>query len=154
MAYLVIRIRGSVNMRHDFKKTLESLNLSRVNHAVVVPEDQYYEGMVKKVKDFITWGKIDKETLHQLMNARGKLMGDRALTDAHVAEHTDFDDLGGLCDAILQNTFNYKDIPDIKPIFRLAPPKKGHGGIKRSFTVGGALGYRDEKINELVARMI
>jgi len=154
MAYLAIRLRGNVNLRHDIKKTLESLNLTRVNHAVVIPENQYYEGMLKKVKDFITWGKVNKETLLEMLSARGKLVGDRPLTDSHVAENTEFEDLAGLCEALVESSFNYKDIPDIKPLFRLAPPKKGHGGIKKAFSVGGALGYRDEKINELVARMI
>ncbi|MCK5561102.1 MAG: 50S ribosomal protein L30, partial [Thermoplasmata archaeon] len=41
-----------------------------------------------------------------------------------------------------------------KPIIRLHPPRKGYEGIKRAYTVGGALGYRGKKINELLARMI
>ena len=154
MAYLAIRIRGQVNLRHDFKKTMESLNLTRSNHAVVIPEDPYYTGMLKKVKDFITWGRVDKETLEEMIRIRGRLMGDKPLTELHLAEHTEFKDLTQLSEAMVENKFNYKNIPDIKPIFRLAPPKKGHKGIKRPFSMGGALGYRDEKINELVKRMI
>jgi large subunit ribosomal protein L30 len=154
MAFIAIRLRGQVNLRYDFKLTLESLNLTRVNHAVVIPEDPYYMGMLKKAKDFITWGKLDKETLQQLLEQRGRLMGDKALTEEHLAANTEFKDLPLLCDAIIGNEFNYKNIPDIKPIFRLAPPKKGLRGIKRAFTQGGSLGYRDEKINELVRRMI
>lgn len=40
--------------------------------------------------------------------------------------------------------------------FRLNPPKKGYGrkGIKVAFKVGGALGDRKEKINDLLRRMI
>ncbi len=40
--------------------------------------------------------------------------------------------------------------------YRLNPPKKGYGrkGIKTSFTNSGALGYRGEKINDLIQRMI
>jgi large subunit ribosomal protein L30 len=38
----------------------------------------------------------------------------------------------------------------------LAPPVKGFGrkGIKKSFSLGGALGYRGDKINDLIKRMI
>jgi large subunit ribosomal protein L30 len=45
---------------------------------------------------------------------------------------------------------------EFKQVFFLAPPVKGFekGGIKKAFTVGGALGYRAEKINALVARMV
>ncbi|MBD3354645.1 50S ribosomal protein L30 [Candidatus Woesearchaeota archaeon] len=41
-------------------------------------------------------------------------------------------------------------------IFRLHPPRKGfeRKGIKLPFKVGGALGYRGEKINELIKKMI
>lgn len=41
-------------------------------------------------------------------------------------------------------------------VFFLAPPRKGYGrkGIKKSFSVGGALGDRKEKINELIQRMM
>ncbi|RLI23172.1 50S ribosomal protein L30, partial [Candidatus Bathyarchaeota archaeon] len=49
----------------------------------------------------------------------------------------------------------YKDLPDIKPVFRLHPPRKGFKGkIKKSFKAGGASGYRGEAINELLERMI
>ena len=49
-----------------------------------------------------------------------------------------------------------KDVDGLKPIFRLHPPRgsKGWGGIKRAFTVGGALGFRGEAISALVGRML
>ena len=45
---------------------------------------------------------------------------------------------------------------DFKSVYFLAPPVKGFekGGIKKPFTTGGALGYRAEKINVLVGKMI
>jgi len=39
-------------------------------------------------------------------------------------------------------------------VFRLNPPKKGYKSIKKSYKEGGALGYRGEKINNLIQRMI
>ena len=44
----------------------------------------------------------------------------------------------------------------IKKFYRLDPPRKGFGrkGIKMAFSKGGALGYRAEKINDLVKRMM
>ncbi|MEM4239687.1 MAG: uL30 family ribosomal protein [Candidatus Woesearchaeota archaeon] len=40
--------------------------------------------------------------------------------------------------------------------YALQPPRKGYGrkGIKLPFKVGGALGNRGEKINELLMRMV
>ena len=49
-----------------------------------------------------------------------------------------------------------KDLPGVKSFFKLSPPKGGfeQGGIKKQFASGGAVGYRKEKINELVERML
>ena len=49
-----------------------------------------------------------------------------------------------------------KDVEGLKPIFRLHPPRgsKGWGGIKRSYSVGGALGFRVDAIGDLADRMI
>jgi large subunit ribosomal protein L30 len=49
-----------------------------------------------------------------------------------------------------------KDVPGLKPFFKLSPPLKGfeRKGIKTPFSLGGALGYRKDHINELVERMI
>ena len=42
----------------------------------------------------------------------------------------------------------------VKPVYRLEPPKKGYSSIKKPFKLGGALGNRADKINELIKRMI
>ena len=41
-------------------------------------------------------------------------------------------------------------------VFRLNSPRKGYGrkGVKKTFVVGGALGYRKEHINDLLKRMM
>jgi large subunit ribosomal protein L30 len=43
-----------------------------------------------------------------------------------------------------------------KKFFRLNSPRKGFGrkGIKNPFARGGALGYRGEKMNDLIRRML
>jgi large subunit ribosomal protein L30 len=45
---------------------------------------------------------------------------------------------------------------NLKKFFRLHPPKGGfeRKGIKVPFSVGGALGDRKDKINELIAKML
>jgi len=49
-----------------------------------------------------------------------------------------------------------KDIPGLRLFFRLKPPIKGfeNKGIKQPFSKGGALGYRKDKINDLIMNMI
>jgi large subunit ribosomal protein L30 len=43
-----------------------------------------------------------------------------------------------------------------KPVYYLNPPRKGFGrkGVKQPFSIGGALGDRKDKINDLLSRMI
>jgi large subunit ribosomal protein L30 len=48
----------------------------------------------------------------------------------------------------------YADMTDVKPIFRLSPPRKGYEGNKKSYQNGGALGYRGKDINDLIQRML
>ena len=49
-----------------------------------------------------------------------------------------------------------KTIPGVKQFFRLHPPIGGfeRKGIKKPYSIGGALGYRKEKINNLIKKML
>ncbi len=154
MVYAAIRIRGSVNVKPDIKKTLHLLRLNKANHCVLLEENDIYKGMLQIVKDYATWGEIDKETLSKLIDNRGLLTGDKDLSEEYLKTSTSFDKFDKLSKAIIENKIKYKEIPDVKPIFRLNPPKKGYEGIKRSFKNGGALGYRGKEINSLIKRMI
>ncbi len=154
MAYTVVRVRGIVNVKPDIKKTLQLLNLTRVNHCVLLEEKPSIKGMLQIAKDYITWGEIEKDMLSKLITLRGKLVGDKELTNDYLKSATSYDGIDKLSQAILDNKIKYKDIPNVKPIFRLNPPKNGYEGIKRSFANKGALGYRGKEINKLIKRMI
>ncbi len=154
MVFAVIRVRGIVNVNPDIKRTLELLRLTKVNHCALIEENKVYKGMLQIVKDYATWGELDKETLPKLIKTRGMLVGDKLVTEEYLKSATSYDSIEKLSDAILDNKFKYKEIPDVKPLFRLSPPKKGYEGIKRSYENGGALGYRGKEINKLIGRMI
>jgi len=154
MTYGVIRIRGTVNVNPDIKKTLELLNLTRVNHCVLIEENKVNKGMLQVVKDYVTWGELDKKVLSKLISSRGKLIGDKDLGSDYIKSATSYADFDKLSTAIIDKKFNYKEIPNIKPIFRLNPPKKGYEGIKRPYNKKGALGYRGKDINKLIERML
>ncbi len=154
MTFAAIRIRGSVNIKPSIKKTLNLLNLTRANHCVVLDETPSIKGMLQAVKDYITWGEINKNTLTKLITSRGRLIGDKAVNDDYLKSATSYKNIDNLSEAIINKKFLYKEIPSIKPIFRLSPPKKGFEGVKRSFVNKGALGYRGKEINNLIERMI
>lgn len=154
MAYAAVRIRGIVNVSPDIKKTLQLLNLTRSNHCVLLEEKPSIKGMLQVAKDYITWGEIEKDILTKLISSRGKMEGDKKLTNDHIKSATSYTTVDKLSEAITDNKFKYKDIPGVKPIFRLNPPKRGYEGTKRAFINKGALGYRGKKINKLIERMI
>jgi large subunit ribosomal protein L30 len=154
MVFAAIRVKGTVNIKPNIKKTMQLFRLTRANHCVLLEENKVVKGMLQVSKDYITWGEADKDVLLKLIKNRGMLAGDKELTVDHVKSATSYDTIEKLSQAIADNKFKYQDIPNIKPIFRLNPPRKGYGGIKRSFKNGGALGYRGKEINKLIEKML
>lgn len=141
--YAIIRVRGTVDKKQEIRDTMKMLCLTRVNHCVLYSKDPKIDGMIKKVKDFVTWGEISETMLEKLVSARGRMDGDVKLDENNVKIVID----------MIKKTKKANDIKGFKNVFRLSPPKKGYEGIKRAFPKG-ALGYRGEKINNLIERMI
>jgi large subunit ribosomal protein L30 len=154
MSYAAIRVRGTVNVRGDIKDTLKMLRLNRVNHCVIVPKDPSMEGMLRKAKDYITWGEPKPETLAKLILKRSRLENGKKVTDPYIRKNTKFRSIIAFAKAVCEGKERFSNLKSIKPVIRLHPPVKGYEGIKRSFVEGGALGYRGEKINDLIDRMI
>jgi len=149
-----VRIRGSVGVRRDVGETLRMLGLTRVNHCVVVDDDPSHVGMLRKAKDFIAWGEIGQGALEALLRKRGRLAGDVRLSDEYIKSNTPFASVAELSKAVLAGDFKLAALPGIKKVFRLHPPRKGYKATKRPFRDLGDLGYRGEKINELILRMV
>jgi large subunit ribosomal protein L30 len=155
--YFVLRVRGSLGMKRTILDTLKMLRMYKVNHGVLIWGEKSYMGMLYKCKDYISYGKIDEKTLLRLLRTRGRLEGNKPLTDDDVENLTRYKNIKELASALLKGEIQYspKDIKKIKPIFRLHPPRKGYrGSIKRHYPEGGSLGYVDEYINELIHKMI
>jgi large subunit ribosomal protein L30 len=121
---------------------------------VILEENVVYKGMLQRVKDYTTWGEINKETLTKLLASRGRLSGDAPLTEEYLKKATPYQSFEKLSEAIVENKVIYKDIPEVKPLFRLNPPRKGYRTVKRSFVKKGSLGYRKDAINTLIERML
>ncbi len=138
----VILIRSRTQITGNILDTLDMLKLFKRNVCVVVDDTPAMRGMVDKVKDYVTFGVINDDMYEKLMQKRaeeykGRLSDRKELIryDSKYVEH---------------------DGKKYKCFFRLSPPRKGYGrkGIKAPFVVGGALGNRHEKINDLIERML
>lgn len=120
----VVLVRGLICSRSDVRDTLVMLRLLRKNACVLVPDTPGVRGMLRKAKDYVTWGRIDTETrkkleVHTKVRGKSKTTGKTAVFHLH---------------------------PPRKGF--------GRKGVKQGFVAGGALGDRGEKMNDLLQRMI
>ena len=149
-----VRVRGTIRASRDVRETLKMLRLTRNNYAVLIDYRPSFIGMLKAAQNFITWGEASKEIVHMLITKKGRLIGNKKLTEEY-AQTAGFKSLDELAEAIFNCRVEYLKLPNVQPVFKLHPPTKGFKGkIKKSYGAGGELGYRGEKINELVKRMV
>ena len=137
----IIRIKGDVGLKKPIRETLERLRLRRKYVCVLLEPKKESMGMVERVKDLIAFGELNKETLINLLEKRGQLLDKTKKIDVKkIAEE-------------IEKGKNLEDL-NLKPFFRLHPPR---GGIesKKHFGVGkGVLGDNKESINKLIERML
>ena len=48
MSWIVVRVRSNVGVERSIRETMDYLNLTKVNHAVIIPENDQYRGMLQK----------------------------------------------------------------------------------------------------------
>lgn len=151
----VVRIRGVINIRKEIEDTFRKLKLYRKNSCAVIDNRKVYIGMLKKIKDYATWGEIDKETFKKLLLERGRIYGNKPINENYIKEKTKID-VDEFVNQFFDSKKKLKDIHGLKTFFRLKMPVNGFEkkGIKVPFSMGGVLGYRKDKINDLLKRMI
>ena len=138
---IVIRISGLVEVPEKVQETLFRMRLRRKYSAIILQETVETGKLLKKVRNFTAFGKLNKETLIELLAKRAKFTGKKV-------------DAKALADSIEKQKLLDITSLGIKPFFRLHPPRKGidtkvHFPIRK-----GVLGDNKEKINDLVRRML
>ncbi|MDO8459855.1 MAG: uL30 family ribosomal protein [Nanoarchaeota archaeon] len=137
---LIIRIAGQVDVPGDVKEALFRLRIRKKYSAVLIKPTPESLKLIKKIRNYIAYGPINKETLLELIEKRAKPVKKGIKIDAaKIAEQIDKKTLEEL---------------KVKPFFSLHPPRGGidakiHAGRKK-----GVLGDNKEKINDLVRRML
>ena len=151
----VIRLRGTIGVNPKMKKTFDVMKLQKKNNCVIIPNDKNSIQMIKVIKDFATFGEIDQATFLKLLEHRGRLAGNKPITEQYMKDQLKID-FKKFVEDFFADKIKFKDIPGFKKYFRLHPPEGGfeRGGIKLPYSTGGALGYRGKDINKLIARMI
>ena len=136
-----IRIKGEVGLRKETIEGLNRIRLKRKYVCVILKSTPENLGTIKKLKDFIAYGKISDEVFEKLIEKRGQPIDKKKKVDAkkilsEFKEGKKFEEMG------------------LKPFFRLHPPR---GGIDSKIHFGkkkGVLGDNKDSINKLVERML
>ncbi|MCP8310233.1 MAG: 50S ribosomal protein L30 [Candidatus Methylarchaceae archaeon HK01B] len=150
---LVVRLRGTVNVREPVKRTLEQLHLTKRFRATIIPDTPDYRGMLISSKEYVAWCPVDASLISKLIKKRGRKGGWAPLTLKDI-KGWGFKGFSGMARSIDVGKTALKEIEGMNPFFALSPPR---GGFKRStrrlYTQGGILGENPELIS-IVGKMI
>jgi len=137
----VIRITGKVKLKQSIAETLNRLHLENKFSCILIKEDDVVKmGMLKKVKDYVAFGEIEKTVLVKLIAKRGKTKDKKPIKDAEkIADEVE---KGKALEAV-----------GLKSYFRLPPPKGGLTSSKKHFPEG-VLGDNKKEINKLIEKML
>jgi large subunit ribosomal protein L30 len=155
MVYLVVRMKGTVNVPRWADLTLESLHLDKKFRATIIPENEQSLGMLRKIKEWVSWSSVDNAFVKEFIEKKGRVSSSRLVTATAlptIAATTDSVgdsdkndnnsgkentggngdsqksqniDLDKVASTISQNQLYLSKIPGIKPWFALSPPKGG-----------------------------
>ncbi len=75
--YAAVRVRGHTEIKKKIEDTMTLLGLTKTNMLVIVPENGQSLGMLRKAKDYITFGEIGEDALKALLKDRMPAQGEK-----------------------------------------------------------------------------
>lgn len=158
----VIRIRGINKVAPKVRKVLELFRLRQINNGTFVKLNKATINMLRIAEPYITWGYPSLKTVKQLIYKRGfvKHAGQRIpITDNFVIERKLRAGYRIQCvEDLVYQVFTvgrvFRKVNNFLWPFKLNTPTGGWRKKNNHFVEGGDFGNREEKINELVQRMV
>jgi len=153
---IAVRLRGQSASRREIKETFTSLRLLKRYHASIYYDTPPINGMLKRTKDYLTWGEAKPDIVRQILEKRAEIRRGKGST-RDLAKALGYPSIHDLAEAVTKGTVPLTTLwkTGIKPVFRLHPPTGGFKGtIRVSYKGGGELGYRGDAINDLLSRMV
>lgn len=124
---LVIRLRGIQGVPEKIYSNLKTMGLHRRHSARIVRNSLINQGIIKKIKDYTTWG--------------------------YLSESFDFEKLVEAKKLLFEENLQNELLNDKVKSFGLNSPRKGLRSIKKPYNRKGDLGFRPD-IQKLVLRML
>lgn len=148
-AFLVIRMKGTINVPHWANTTLDLLHLDKRFRATIVPERDNTKGMLNKIKHYVSWQEIDISTAKELLEKRARKEGYRKLTSEDI-EKLGFKNTDELAKSLADGAVALSKLKPLKPWFALAPPRHGFKrSTKKMYGEGGILGNHKELLTQV-----
>ena len=154
---LAIRLKGEFGTPWILGTALTSLHLNGRFNAVLVENKPECIGMLRQVKEYVTWGDVSTNEVAILLRERGEFSGGAPMTDETVKKKFGEASVQDLASALIKGRINLRTLwqAGVNPVFRLRPPSGGfEGSIKRAYSKRGELGNRGPAIAGLLTRMV
>merc|ERR1712193_238139 len=157
----VMRIRGINQVAPNVRKVLQLFRLRQMGNGVFIKLNKATINMLRICEPYITWGTPNLKSVRELVYKRGfvKINGNRtAITSNDLVEGT-LGKFGIICvedliHEILSVGPNFKYASNFLWPFKLNTPAGGWRKKVNHFVEGGDFGCREDKINELLKKMI
>lgn len=148
-----VLLRSKIGLKPEIKMTLKLLKLKKKHNAMLYPENEYYMGMLKKVKDYVAYGKITKEVMVKLFEKRAYIHNKKLTT---ALKNLGYNSINEFVDDIEKGKISINGFisKGLMVPFRLNSPRKGLKNSRKAYSQGGSLGNWGEDIDSLLVRMI
>ena len=143
-AFLVVRMRGTVNVPHWAKTTLNLLHLERKFRATIIPARENTKGMLDKIKHYVSWQEVDTTTIKELLEKKARKEGYKKITTEDIVK-LGFKSSDDLAKSLAEGDTSLSKLKPLKPWFALSPPRHGFKrNTKKMYGEGGILGNHKE----------
>ncbi|KAF7281177.1 ribosomal protein L7 [Rhynchophorus ferrugineus] len=157
----VIRIKGINKVSPKVRKVLQLFRLLQINNGVFVRLNKATINMLRICEPYITWGYPNLKSVRELIYKRGfaKVNGQRIPITSNKIIEDRLSKSGIICvEDLIHEIFtvgsSFKYASNFLWPFKLNTPTGGWRKKTNHYVEGGDFGNREDKINELLRRMV
>jgi len=152
-AFLVVRIKGQVDVPYWARTTLKLFKLEKKFRATIIPAQDNTLGMLNKVKHYVSWHDLDVSLAKELLDKKGRKSGYKKITKEDIKK-IGFESIDDLAKSLTEGKTSLTKLKPMKPWFALAPPRHGFKrSTKRLYGQKGVLG-KNKDLGTLVRNMM
>lgn len=157
----VVRIRGINGLHPRPRKILQLLRLRQINNGVFIRLNKATLSMLRLVDPYVSWGYPNLKSIRDLVYKRGyaKVNGQRIRIQSNDTIDQSLGSKGLVCVEDLVHELytvgkNFKSATTFLWPFKLSSPNGGWRDKGRHFVDGGDFGNRENRMNQLLRKMI